>query len=75
MFEVLARDISERITLVGTGNSGLGVNEDFFIEAVAIHIQRGGRIDVTWALSPAVPFSDFWVLGTSALDTQTRLAY
>lgn len=75
MFEAMVRDISDRVTLVGTARAGLGINEDFFVEAISTHIQPGGRLDVTWLLSPSLPVSDYWILGTSALDTQTRLVY
>ena len=30
---------------------------------------------VTWELSPASGYSNFWLLGTSKLDTETVLAY
>lgn len=75
--EVLTRDISDRITVVAnTFASGLGLNEDFFIEAIRHRIDAQLKThDVTWELSPASGYSNFWVLGTSALDTGTVLAY
>ena len=73
LVEALTRDISDRITIVATGNAGLGINEDFFIEAER-HIIRAGEHQVTWLLSPAADFSDFLILDTSLLDTG-RLAY
>ena len=75
MKKVLGLDISDRLTFVGTDSAGLGINEDFFIESVH-HVVRGNRVhEVTWELSPASGYSNFWLLGTSKLDTETVLAY
>lgn len=70
--EAMGRDIGDRITVV---NSNLGINGAFFIEAVRHTVDAHLMHRVSWLLSDAVKFSDFWVLDTSALDTQTRLAY
>ena len=64
-----------KITVVGTGAAGLGVNEDFFIEAEKHSIDASRTHNVTWELSNAAKFSDFWVLDTSKLGTSTRLGY
>ena len=53
----------------------LSINRDFFIEAVNHQISANRLHQVTYLLSDAVQFSDFWVLNTSALGTSTRLAY
>jgi len=73
--QALARDISDRITIVGTGSAGLGVAEDFFIEAEAHEIDRNRTHLITWECSQATRSGDFWVLDESALGTQTRLSY
>ena len=73
--EVLTRDIGDRITLVADGLAGLGINEDFFIESMD-HVVEANRVhEVTWELSPATAYSGFWVVGSSKLGTETRLAY
>ena len=73
--EMLNRDLSERVTVVATGNANLGINRTFFIEQVQHNISANRLHKVTYLLSDAEQFSDWWVLGTSALGTQTRLAY
>ena len=73
--EMLDRDISERVTVVADNTADLSINRDFFIEAVSHQIDANRLHQVTYLLSDAVQFSDFWVLNTSALGTQTRLAY
>ena len=73
--EALNRDIGDRITLVANTRAKLGINRDFFIEAERHRVTPGPFHEVTWLLSDAEQFSDWWVLDTSALDTQTRLAY
>ena len=73
--QVMLRDVSDRVTVVGTGNAGLGISRDFFIEAEHHRIDRDRTHTVTWELSDAVGYSDFWVLDISALGTTTRLAY
>ncbi len=74
--EMLLREIGDRVTVTATTNADLGLNEDFFIEQIKHRITHAGRLHrVTYLLSNAAQFSDFWVLDTSLLDTQTRLAY
>ena len=73
--QALARDISDRITLVMTGGSGLGINEDFFIETERHELDEHGRYFVTYDCSPASAYSGFWILGTSKLGTETVLAF
>tara|TARA_Y100000310_G_scaffold292210_1_gene320795 strand:+ start:471 stop:2276 length:1806 start_codon:yes stop_codon:yes gene_type:complete len=78
--EVLTRDISERIRLrlnsTKAEGTQMGIDEDFFIERVDHRITDGGKRHLaTYELSPAKQFSDFWVIGKSALGTNTRLAY
>ena len=75
MTEALTRDVSDRITVVasGTGASGaqLGINADFFVEAIRHRIDLAGHW-VTYDLSLAVN-QDSWVLGVSTLGVDTRL--
>ena len=73
--EMLDRDLSERVTVVADNTADLSINRDFFIEAVNHQITADRLHKVTYLLSDAVQFSDFWVLNTSALGTSTRLAY
>ena len=75
MEQVLTRDISDRITLIATGRAGLGINQDFFIESELHEVSEARVHRVTWRLSPASGYSNFWILGTSKLDTETVLAY
>ena len=73
--EMLDRDISERVTVVADNTADLSINRDFFIEGVHHQIDANRLHQVTYLMSDAIQFSDFWVLNTSALGTQTRLAY
>jgi len=73
--EMLDRDLSERVTVVAANTADLSINRDFFIEAVQHQISANRLHKVTYLLSDAIGFSDFWVLNTSALGTSTRLAY
>ena len=72
---VFIRDISDRITIIGTGDAGLGVAEDFYIESEMHRVGRDRMHVVTYECSQAAKFSEFWVLDSSALGTSTRLAY
>ncbi len=73
--QVTRRDISDRITVVATGSSDLGIGEDFFIEAERHRIDARKTHIVTWDLSPVADFAAFWVLNVGSLGTTTRLAY
>lgn len=68
----MTRDIGDRVTVV---SSNLGINGDFFIEAEHHQVDAHEQHRVTWELSDAERFSDFWVLGTSQLGVTSRLAY
>ena len=76
-FQVLVRDISDRITVVAGNDSKLGINADFFIEHERHTVSDGGTKHLTtWRLSPASGgYSQFWVLGTSVLGTNTVPAF
>lgn len=68
------RDISDRITVIGTNDAGLGINEDFYIEYIRMEMDAvRNTVWVTWGLS-AAKNQDAWTLGTSKLGTETRLA-
>jgi hypothetical protein len=73
--EMLDRDLSERVTVVATTNADLDINRDFFIEAVQHQIDANRTHRVTYLLSDAEQFSDFFVWDTSRWDTSTRWAY
>ena len=75
MAESLIRDIDDRVTVVATGGAGLGINEDFFVEAIRHRIDKHRNQWTTYDLSPATAFGGFWILGTSELGTGTKLAY
>ena len=75
MTQALTRDISDRITVVGSGTgqsgAGLGISDDFFIEAETWRWDLSGyrvRYDLGYA-----PSQDYWVLGVSLLGIDTRL--
>jgi len=71
----LDRDVSDRVSVAASTIAKLGIDGGFFVEAVRHSIRPGKFHNVTLDLSDAEQFSDFWILGTSALDTQTRLGY
>ena len=74
--EVLTLDVSDRITLVATGTETLlGINEEFFIEAMRHSVSRDGLHRVSYDISPAAGYSGFWVLGSSLFGTTTKLMF
>ena len=73
--EMLSRDIGDRVTVVAQNKADLDINRAFFIEAISHEIRNDRLHKVTYLLSDAEQFSDFWVLNTSALGVTTRLAY
>lgn len=75
MKQVLQREISDRITVEATGSANLGINEDFFIEAEHHRIDNHRNHTVTWKVSKAVSFSDFFVVGVSKVGINARLTY
>lgn len=74
MTEALARDVSDRITIVATNDAGLGINQDFFVEAIRHKVDAHKVHWVEYDCSPASAFGGFFILDTSKLDTG-RLAY
>lgn len=74
--EALGRAIGDRVTIVATGNANLGIDADFFIEAIGHRIDQGNmRLITTFDLSPIAGDSGYWVLGTSTLGVDTKLGY
>ena len=73
--EMLDRDLSERVTVVAENTADLAINRDFFIEAVQHKIGRNRLHQVTYLLSDAEQFSDWWVWGTSKWGASTRWGY
>lgn len=73
--EALTRDVSDRITIVANNKSGLGVNEDFFVESIS-HTIRPREHIVEYRCSPAQQSGGgYWVLGTSKFEVDARLFY
>ena len=69
-------DISDRITVTATGDSDLGINEDFFVESMFHKVTKSGtshKVELT--VSPVDALGDAWILGTSQLGTDTRLLF
>jgi hypothetical protein len=70
MSAMLARDISDRITISETVT---GVNNDYFINAVELRVLSSGQIASTYTLAPAQdPFAGlYWVVDVGVLGTST----
>ena len=75
MAEALARQVSDRVTVEANNTSGFGINDAFFVEKINHRVDPGRLHTVSLWLSPASAWSGFWVLNTSKLDTETRIAY
>lgn len=76
MREALTRDISERVTVIATGTVvQLGIATAFFVESIRHEIQRDRYHRVTYELSAAAEYSDFWRVGISQLNVNTRPAF
>lgn len=76
MREALNRDISERVTVLATGTVvRLGIATAFFVEGIRHEIQRDRYHRVTYELSAAAGYSDFWQVSVSKLGINTRPAY
>lgn len=70
--EILARRTSDRVTIK---NDELGLDDEFFIHNIKHVISKQGRLhEMEIACERASP-ELYWVLGTSRLDTETKLAY
>jgi len=77
MTQAFTREISDRVTIVSTGSgSQLGLDEDFFIEAISHRIPAAGGLHETFfELSYADADAGYWIVGTSSLGVNTKLAY
>ena len=73
--DIMSRDISDLVTVTANNDTGLGINEGFFVEAV--HHQLDAQLNhrATMTLSQSSGYAGFFVLGSSALGVSTRLAY
>jgi hypothetical protein len=48
------RRLSDKVTLIATGNAGMGINGDFHIESIRHRWSQGTKLwETTWELSPA----------------------
>lgn len=71
--EMLTRKVSDRVTI---RNDELGLNADFFVEGVRHIVSDQGNLHVMeLAAELASGEESYWVLGTSRLDAETKLAY
>lgn len=74
--QALTRILNDRITVGADTNVNLGINEDFFIETISHRIDMGNtRHIVAYDLSAASADSGYWILGTGALGTSTKLGW
>lgn len=74
--EVLTRDIGHRINLKATGTrTKLGIDEDFFIEAVSHRVGPKGVLETTFDLSPASAWGGFIVIDTDTLDGPKAIGF
>lgn len=74
--QAVSREISERVTVVATGvQTNLGINQDFFIEAISHEYEPGAAFRTSFDLSPADVAVAYWQLDISQLGISTRLAY
>ena len=73
--DIMSRDISDLVTVTANNDSGLGINESFFVESV--HHQLDAQLNhrATLMLSQASGYAGFFLIGSSALGVSTRLAY
>lgn len=73
----LGLEILDKVNVERTPPSGTTVDVDCYIEGVAHTVTMVGQRSwvTSFQLSPDLPHADWWVLGTSELGTDTRLAY
>lgn len=73
--QILARELSDRITVQETVNTG--IDGPYFLESREVALAPHGVALAVWQLSP-VDANSYWILGTSTLGQNpmnTRLAY
>ena len=73
--EMILREIGDRVTIVAENTADLDINRDFFIERIEHRIRADRFHMVTYLLSDAEQFSDWWTWGTSKWGQTTRWAY
>jgi len=71
MTQLLARELSDRITLQSTKYY---IDADFYINKIEVELGEDGVLRGKWTITRAQD-EEYWVLGTSALGVGTRLAY
>lgn len=72
LVEIFARRVSDRITIK---NDELGLNDEFFIHNIKHTISKQGRLHEMQIACERASSELYWVLGTSKLGTETKLAY
>lgn len=74
--DVLTRDLSDRVTVTGTGfKTKLGISEDFFVESIKFAVSRRRVLTVTLTLSSVGGDGAYWIVGTSQVGTTTKVGY
>lgn len=72
--QIMDLDVSDRITVEADNDTGLGINEEFFIEFQHHLMNARTKIHRTSFRLSSVANQDAWTLGVSKLGTETRLA-
>ena len=72
--DIMTRDISDLVYVTATNDSGLGINEGFFVENVHHQIDAELNHRATFTLSQSSGYAGFFIVGSSSLDN-ARLAY
>lgn len=73
----LGLEILDKVNVERTPPSGSTVDVDCYVEGIGHTVTMVGQRSwvTTFQLSPDLPHADWWVLGTSLLGTDTRVAY
>lgn len=72
----IPRELSERVTFTAnSAQTDLGISQDFYIEQIHHKLERKKLHETSWILTPAETNPGYWILGTSTLGTDTKLAY
>tara|TARA_R110002020_G_scaffold74200_6_gene190113 strand:+ start:2752 stop:7779 length:5028 start_codon:yes stop_codon:yes gene_type:complete len=75
MVDAVRLDVSDRITIQGTGAGSLGISGDYFIESEMHDIAANRNHLVTYSISPVGGFAGYWVSDISKLAIDTRPYY
>jgi len=75
--KALGLEFLDKVNVERTPPSGTTVDVDCYVEGVShtVSMVGGRRWETTFQLSPDLQHTDFWILGTSELGTETRLGY